>query len=79
MITLLYSTQHSKDIDIGRGLYTLVTVVQMMCLVHAILTSTVLPLEAVRTSPGSIPFPSIMFSQDADMKWICSSSNTSLT
>ena len=42
--------------------------------VFKLLTSTVFPLDAVNTSPGSIPLPSIMFSQEADMKWICSNS-----
>ena len=34
-----------------------------------LLISTVIPLDAVRMSPGRMPLPSIMFSQAATMKW----------
>ena len=34
-------------------------------------TSIVFPFEAVTISPGLIPVPLIMFSQDATIKWTC--------
>ena len=38
-------------------------------------TSTVFPLAAWRMSPGRMPLPSIMFSQDAVMMCTCSSTS----
>ena len=49
-------------------------VVKHTAAMHENLTSTVFPLAAWRMSPGRMPRPSIMFSQDAVMMCTCSRS-----